>query len=105
MRGSPPNNEVSNGLLIPIHQASLGVALSQATISLCEILVCLWNISPLALSLTQKVYEKCFSFVASSIPLFEISFEVENNNSNKHSVNGNFFISVISYNSFNSPVR
>lgn len=83
MKASPPNNEISNSLLIPIHQASLGVALGQATISWCEILVCLWNISPLALSLAQKVYEKYFSFVASSILLFEISFEVENNNSNK----------------------
>ena len=105
MRARPPNNEISNGLLIPIHQASLGVALGQGTISWCEILVCLWNISPLALSLAQKVYEKYFSFVASSILLFEISFEAENNNSNKHSVNGKFFISVISCNSFNSPVR
>ena len=105
MRARPPNNEISNGLLIPIHQASLGVALGQATISWCEILVCLWNISPLALSLAQKEYEKYFSFVASSILLFEISFEAENNNSNKHSVNGKFFISVISCNSFNSPVR
>lgn len=78
MKARPPNNEISNSLLIPIHQASLGVALGQATISWCEILVCLWNISPLALSLAQKVYEKYFSFVASSILLFEISFEVEN---------------------------
>lgn len=53
-----PSNEIASGIGSPIHEVFLGVALGQATIYWHEMLVCLWNISALALSVAQKVHEE-----------------------------------------------